>query len=45
LLAKPRVQKPGLKGTGTPSDPAVNVRHRLATMRRTCEKAMVARAK
>ena len=41
----PSVQKPGRKGTGTPSDPAVKARQRLATMSNTCEKAIVASTK
>src|SRR5262245_45362934 len=41
----PSVQKPGRKGTGMPSDPDVNPRHRLATIKSTCEKAIVASTK
>ena len=38
----PRLQKPGRKGTGMPSDPDVKAFNRLAAISSTCESAMVA---
>jgi len=45
LSVMPRVQNPGRKGTGMPSEPEVKPRQRLATISSTCENAMVASAK
>ena len=41
----PSVQNPGRNGTGTPSEPAVKPRQRLATILRTSAKAIVESAK
>jgi hypothetical protein len=41
----PSVQNPGRKGTGIPSEPDVNARHRLPATSSTCENAIVASTK